>query len=682
MTSTGTEKRPPDGDKTPSPVTFKSCSHIGAGKNDITLSIVPVQIKSNKSDKIIETYAFLDPGSTASFCTTQLMSNLNIQGRKTNIMLRTMSQEKNVTSHLVTGLEISGLEKSDFIALPEIYTQKEMPVTKDNIIRKEDLSKWPYLNKVHIPVIDAEVELLIGTDAPKVLEPLEVINSKGNGPFAVRTRLGWIVNGPLGRHDGTHMACHTTVQCNRISIDKVEQLLVSQYNQDFSERASEDKPEMSVEDRKFMECANNSVMMKDGHYYLDLPFRKNDLVMPNNRSVAEQRLLGLKRKLEKNEHFKKEYINFVDDVIEKGYAEVVPPEQLERTDGRIWYIPHHGVYHPKKQTLRVVFDCSACYKGKSLNSELLQGPDLTNSLIGVLLKFRKEPVAVMADIRSMFHQVRVSAKDIDFLRFLWWPNGDVTKSPVEYRMLVHLFGATSSPSCSSFALKRTAEDNKAHFHPEIVATINSNFYVDDCLKSMPSEQDALQLVKNLTNACHLGGFHLTKWVSNSRTVLSAIPEEDRAKEVKMLDLDKELPMERALGLQWNVENDTFVFKITLKEKPLTRRGMLSVLCSVYDPLGFLVPLTLPVKNMLQELCKQKYGWDEKIPHATSQKWTEWTSSLTKLTDFSVPRCIKPKDFGEPTSFQLHHFSDSSEDGYGTVSYLRMKNSRGKCLFHL
>ena len=253
----------------------------------------------------------------------------------------------------------------------------------------------------------------------------------------------------------------------------------------------------------------------------------------------------------------------MDDVIEKGYAEVVPPEQLERKDGRIWYIPHHGVYHPEKQTLRVVFDCSACYQGKSLNSELLQGPDLTNSLIGVLLKFRKQPVAVMADIRSMFHQVRVSANDIDFLRFLWWPNGDVTKSPVEYRMLVHLFGATSSPSCSSFALKRNPEDNKAHFHPEIVNTINHNFYVDDCLKSSPSEQDAQQLVKNPTNACRLGGFHLTKWVSNSRTVLSAIPEENRAKEVKMLDLDKEeLPMERALGLQWNVENDTFVFKMT------------------------------------------------------------------------------------------------------------------------
>ena len=79
----------------------------------------------------------------------------------------------------------------------------------------------------------------------------------------------------------------------------------------------------------------------------------------------------------------------------------------------------------------------------SLNTELLQGPDLTNGLVGVISRFRQEPVAVMTDIKAMFHQVRVSPNDVDFLRFLWWPKGDVNRKPVEHRMLVHLFGATS-----------------------------------------------------------------------------------------------------------------------------------------------------------------------------------------------------------------------------------------------
>lgn len=676
MTSKDAEKPPMDSD-CGKPITPKSCGHIGAGKNDCALSIIPVQVKNGKSDQIIKTYAFLDSGSSATFCTEELMSKLHIKGRKTSIMLRTLSQEKRIPSCLVTGLEVAGLESSDFVALPVVYTQQEMPVTKDNIIRKEDLSQWPYLQKVNLPFIDAKVELLIGSNAHKVMEPWEVINSEQGGPFAIRTHLGWVINGPLRGYDPGVINC-PAVTCNRISIARIEELLISQYNQDFSERAFEDKPEMSVEDKKFMKCANSSVMLQDGHYILNLPFRSENPVLPNNRPVAEQRLLGLKKKFQRNEQFKKEYANFVSDIIDSKYAEVIPHEELKKTDGRVWYLPHHGVYHPKKKTLRVVFDCSASYQGTSLNSELLQGPDLTNSLVGVLVRFRLEPVAVMADIRSMFHQVRVSPKDVDFLRFLWWPEGDVNQSAVEHRMLVHLFGAVSSPSCASFALKRTAEDNKGNFSSEVISAIKNNFYVDDCLKSLPSDLEALQFVKDLSTACQTGGFQLTKWASNSRTVLSSIPLEERAKDVKMLDLEKdELPVERALGLQWCIENDTFMFKIALKHKPLTRRGLLSVISSVYDPLGFLTPLILPVKHMLQQLCKEKFGWDEPIPSATSQKWIEWTSSLERLNDFSVPRCIKPKHFGKPIHAQLHHFSDASERGYGTASYLRMKDDQGK-----
>ena len=226
------------------------------------------------------------------------------------------------------------------------------------------------------------------------------------------------------------------------------------------------------------------------------------------------------------------------------------------------YIPHHAVFHLKKGTIRVVFDCGATFHGTSLNAELLQGPDLTSTLLGVLTRFRQHPMALMADIKSMFHQVRVSKSDVDFLRFVWWPKGDVSLPPVEHRMTVHLFGAVSSPSCANFALRQTAKDNSSCFDQEVISTIENNFYVDDCLKSLETENEAIDLVKDLTCVCHTGGFHLTKWVSNSRTVLSHIPKEDRATEMKELDLDRDkLPTERALGLLWCVESDTFMFNI-------------------------------------------------------------------------------------------------------------------------
>ena len=123
-----------------------------------------------------------------------------------------------------------------------------------------------------------------------------------------------------------------------------------------------------------------------------------------------------------------------------------------------------GVYHPKKPNkIRVVFDCAAECNGESLNKHLLQGPDLTNTLAGVLSRFRQEPVGIMCDIESMFYQVHVTREFRDLLRFFWWEGGDLSKSPVEYRMTVHLFGATSSPGCANFALKKTAQDGEEEF---------------------------------------------------------------------------------------------------------------------------------------------------------------------------------------------------------------------------
>ena len=116
----------------------------------------------------------------------------------------------------------------------------------------------------------------------------------------------------------------------------------------------------------------------------------------------------------------------------------------------------YGSSHTTECIIRgCVFDCAATYRGYD---QLLQGPDLTNTLVGVLLRFRQEPVAIMADIESMFYQVRIPDSDADLLRFLWWPGGNLNVEAKEYRMCVHLFGATSSPSCASYALRRTARD--------------------------------------------------------------------------------------------------------------------------------------------------------------------------------------------------------------------------------
>ncbi|KAK3754031.1 hypothetical protein QZH41_020297 [Actinostola sp. cb2023] len=191
-----------------------------------------------------------------------------------------------------------------------------------------------------------------------------------------------------------------------------------------------------------------------------------------------------------------DYVKFMTKVIDSGFAEKVEPAKSETM--RVWYIPHHGVYHPKKPNkIRVVFDCAAQYKNESLNKHLLQGPDLTNSLVGVLHRFRQEPVAFTCDIEGMFHQVKVNEEDRDLLRFLWWENGDTTQEPQEYRMTVHLFGATSSPGCANFALKQTANDYESEFGTATADLLRNDFYVDDGLKSVSTAEQAVKLVHDL-----------------------------------------------------------------------------------------------------------------------------------------------------------------------------------------
>ena len=325
-----------------------------------------------------------------------------------------------------------------------------------------------------------------------------------------------------------------------------------------------------------------------------------------------------------------------------------------------------------------MFDCSAKYRGTSLNDQLLQGPDLTNLLVGVLTRFRQEPVAFMSHIEAMFYQVQVQPSDSIYLRFLWWPGGDLEKEQEEYRMLVHLFGGASSPSCPNYALKKTADHNKEDFDAAAVAPVKRNFYVDDCFRSVATDTQAVRLARQLCELLSKGGFGLTKWTSNSREVINSVPESERAPSVKDLDLDKNSALtERALSVQWNVQADTFSFKIASKEKPATRRGILSIVSSIYDPLGFASPCILPDKVILQDLCLKGHGWDDQIPELSKQKWEAWLRELPKLEQFEIPRCFKPPDFSDVQQRELHHFSDAPSQGYGAVSYLRQIGVKGK-----
>ena len=161
------------------------------------------------------------------------------------------------------------------------------------------------------------------------------------------------------------------------------------------------------------------------------------------------RLQLLKKRLLKDNDLLVTYRATMQEYIAKQHAKKVPTDELSLKERPVWYLPHHPVTHPlKPEKVRVVYDCGAKFHGTSLSQQLLQGPDLTNLLVGVMIRFRQEPVAITA----MFHQVYVDPRDCDVLRFLWWPDGNLEEQSDEYRMVRHLFDATSSPICGKFCL--------------------------------------------------------------------------------------------------------------------------------------------------------------------------------------------------------------------------------------
>ncbi|KAK0136962.1 hypothetical protein N1851_026828 [Merluccius polli] len=324
---------------------------------------------------------------------------------------------------------------------------------------------------------------------------------------------------------------------------------------------------------------------------MPLPFKSTEPpLLPDNKRLATVRLQHLKKRLKNNEQYKEQYKAFMEDMIKKRDAEPASPVTGEQTT---WYIPHHGVFHPKKpEKLRVVFDCSAKFRGVSLNDTLLTGPDLINSLLGVLCRFRKEAVAIICDIEKMFHQLYVSLELRNYLWFLWWEGGDLEAEPQEYQMAVHLFGTASSPGCANFGLKYLARQHKEE-HPSASAFVENNFYVDDGLISVPSVEEAKELIAEAQELCKRGGLRLHKFNSNERSVLNSVDATERAVTSEPLNLDlNAAPAERALCIQWSLEHDTFSFDVNLQTKPSTRRGILSVIASLYDPVGFVAPFIL------------------------------------------------------------------------------------------
>lgn len=434
--------------------------------------------------------------------------------------LSNLTGDSHRNGHCIS-LSIRGYGESTTVDLPDVLAIPSLPVLKDSIPSRFDCERFTHLDGIRFPEwTDRRVDLLIGADVRLAHKQCQTRTGKEGEPEAIKTALGWTLVGRAG--------CRSTLtDCRLVNFIRsdnavIHNQIMRMFAHDFVEDQDAGRIVMSVEDRQALAIMEDSLRREDGHYVISLPRRTKDTRLPVNRAMAEKRLQCLRQRLAKDKELFDKYSAKNNDYIDCGHARKVPTDMLK--DGnRTWYIPHHAT----GGKFRVVFDCVASYKGCSSNRQLLQGPDHTSNLMGVLLRFRKNPVAVLADIEGMFHQVRVTPSDCDSLLFLWWPGKDLDKPPQDYQMMVHLFGATSSPSCCGYALRRVAQDNRLGMGENILYTIRRSFYVDDWLQSFNTSEDAAKTVKDLRVLLAESGFRLTKFVSNHQDSLSLVPEVDK-----------------------------------------------------------------------------------------------------------------------------------------------------------
>ncbi len=644
-------------------------SFAGAFKR-VALPILPVKVKAPGGSKSVTTYCLIDTGSTNSFISQALLDELNIKGVKQKVSLTTLEKSNGCYDTNVSSIEVTDIYETKSLYLPAVMSRDKLTINEDNIPRYEDIDQWPHLRGLDIPQVQcAEIGLLVGQDTPEALMPLQTITGNKGEPYAVRHVWGYTIQGPMSKCSTNNVNCQFISQLEDESLlEKVESFWKMESNGVYC-----DTKGLSVSDKRVLDLWEETTSHEDGHYHLSIPF-KDDLKIADSLPMAKSRLNGLAKKLSRREDLKKKYVQGINDLIEKGYAVKVDDDDISNT--RKWYLPHHPVINPNKEKIRIVFDSSAKACGQSLNSMTHQGPDYINKLAGVLIRFRQNNVAVMADIQTMFYQCKVKEEDQDFLRFLWWENGDFNKEPVVYKMTVHIFGGKWSPSVCGYSVMRTVRDFGDDHSECAKNSILNNMYVDDLLSSVEDIETAKILAADVKSLLKKGGFELTKWSSNYQEALSDVPKEQHAHDSSpaICNYDN---TQRALGILWSQSNDTMGYNANIEMKKVTKRGMLSMLSSIFDPLGWLCGYVLKARHIIQELCRKKIGWDENVPSMYQAQFDDWLKDLPNIKSFAIPRCYKASNFGDAVNIQLHTFCDASKIAYAACTYLRYENSKGQ-----
>ena len=414
--------------------------------------------------------------------------------------------------------------------------------------------------------------------------------------------------------------------------------------------------------------ATHKFIEQEGRYQVTLPRKTQRKELGESRSTAMKRYLSNERSLQRKgklDEFQKEVKSYLD----LQHARLLTTEELKIPVSQSYYMPMHGVEKQSSTTtkLRVVFDASCkTTSGASLNDTLAVGPLLHPSLEEILIRFRSYRVALNGDISKMYREILLDPLDQQYHRFLWRskPGGEIR----DYCMRRVTFGVASSPYVAVRTLQQACQDFGQE-SPLARKHIYSSFYVDDLLGGADTEEEALEVYRQVDFVLRKAGFTLRKIRSSSEWLLSHIPNDlkESSQKKELVDCHS-TSYNKALGVVWDHPD---VMKTDVG-KPYnfvpTKRGVLSDVAKTFDVMGWITPVILPMKLLIQELWRSKKGWDDPISTEQAGKHKLWREELSLLEEISIPRCYFEQE--QATDIQVHGFCDASLVAYGTVIYVR------------
>ena len=491
-----------------------------------------------------------------------------------------------------------------------------------------------------------EIDLLIGGNFYWNFVGDHVI--RGPGPTAVESRLGYLLSGPL---DGQNQTLLTTSTI--LHVQAIEQFDLTRF---WTLESLGIHPE--IETAELVKHYQSTCIEFDGNRYkARLPWKSNLPELHSNFHLCQKRQRSVVLQLYKKPDALQQVELIIQDQLKRGFIEKVS-EPKPRLNG-CHYVPLFTVKKDSLTTpIRVVFDysCSGS-NGISLNHCVEIGPPLLNDMFCILLRFRIHEIGLTADIEKAFHQITLHEDDRDFTRFLWIRDVNDPNSEFDiYRFNVVPFGV----SCSPFILNSVVQKHLSERTMSPIARdIQLNVYADNVISGVDSETKAIDYYKKSTEIFNAAGLPLTTWGSNNASV---------QQQVKLDGLSDESPLVKVLGLRWNRDADTLelppVHLSNFYQSTPTKRNILRGISSVYDPLGFVSPLSIGAKIIIQDLWKAKVDWDDQPPANLVERWTGIAQALEEV-DSKLPRlCLG-------SSNQINHlyiFVDASKRAYGAVAY--------------